>query len=131
MGLVQVVHVRADAIDPELLARAKRCAAFLHEYLPQHFPEPVDLVMVGDYVLADIALRMLVPRELARAQGFPDSYIIERGLFETAPGTYEWRAITKTDQVRLIGNSVCPDLAAAEIANDLRLLIDLYARDAA
>lgn len=131
MGLVQVVHVRADAIDPELLARAKRCAAFLHEYLPQHFPEPVDLVLVGDYVLADIALRMLVPRELARAQGFPDSYIIERGLFETAPGVYEWRAVTKTDQVRLIGNSVCPDLAAAEIANDLRPLIDLYARAAA
>jgi DNA (cytosine-5)-methyltransferase 1 len=40
---------------------------------------------------------------------------------------YERRAVSKTDQVRLIGNSVCPDLAAAEIANDLAPLIDLYA----
>lgn len=131
MGLVQVVHVRQDIIDPALLARAKQCAAFLHEYLPQHFPQAVDLVLVGGYVLADITLRMLVPRELARAQGFPDSYIIERGLFEIAPGVYEWRDITKTDQVRLLGNAVCPDMAEAEIANDLRPLIDFYARAAA
>lgn len=133
MGLVQVVHVRPDIIDPALLARAKQCAAFLHEYLPQHFPEPADLVLVGDYVLVDITLRMLVPRELLRAQSFPENYIIERGLFETAPGSgvYEWRPISKTDQVRLIGNSVCPDMAEAEIANDLRPLIELYARQAA
>jgi DNA (cytosine-5)-methyltransferase 1 len=131
MGLVQVVHVRQDIVDPALLARAKQCAAFLHEYLPQHFPQAVDLVLVGGYVLVDITLRMLVPRELARAQGFPDSYIIERGLFETAPGVYEWRDITKTDQVRLLGNAVCSDMAEAEIANDLRPLIDLYARAAA
>lgn len=133
MGLVQVVHVRSDIIDPSLLARAKQCAAFLHQYLPQHFPEPADLVLVGDYVLADITLRMLVPRELARAMGFEDSYIIDRGLFETEPGSgvYEWRPVSKTDQVRLIGNAVCPDMAEAEIANDLRSLIDLYAREAA
>jgi DNA (cytosine-5)-methyltransferase 1 len=114
-------------------SRARRCAAFLHEYLPQHFPEPVDLVLVGDYVLVDITLRMLVPRELLRAQSFPESYIIDRGLFETEPGSgvYEWRPVSKTDQVRLIGNSVCPDMAEAEIANDLRPLIALYARQAA
>jgi DNA (cytosine-5)-methyltransferase 1 len=133
MGLVQVVHVRQDIIDPALLARAKQCAAFLHEYLPQHFPERADLVLVGGYVLVDISLRMLVPRELARAQGFPDSYIIERGLFETEPGSgvFEWRPVSKTDQVRLLGNAVCPDMAEAEVANDLRPLIEFYARAAA
>jgi DNA (cytosine-5)-methyltransferase 1 len=41
------------------------------------------------YVITDIGMRMLTPRELFRAQGFPDSYIIDRG----ADGT----PITKTD----------------------------------
>lgn len=133
LGLVQVVQVPADIIAPELLQRARDVAHFLHEYLPEHFPEPADLVLVGDYVMVDITLRMLVPRELARAQGFPDSYILDRGLFETEPGSgvFEWRPISKTDQVRLIGNSVCPDLAEAEVANDLCDLIELYQQAAA
>lgn len=133
MGLVQVVKVRADILPPDLLAKAKRCAAFLHEYLPEHFPEPADLALVGGYVLTDITLRMLVPAELARAQGFRDGYILDRGLFETEPGSgvYEWRAISKTDQVRLIGNSVCPDVAEAEVRVDLAPLIEFYAKAAA
>lgn len=133
MGLVQVVNVPADILAPELRERAKAVARFLHEYLPEHFHEPADMVLVGDRVMVDITLRMLAPRELARAQGFPDDYIIEWGLFETEPGSgiYEPRPISKTDQVRLIGNSVCPDMAEAEIANDLAPLIQHYAREAA
>jgi DNA (cytosine-5)-methyltransferase 1 len=133
MGLVEVAQVAPDIIGPELRARAKAVADFLHEHLPEQFPEPADMVLLGGYVLADITLRMLVPRELARAQGFDNSYILERGLFETAPGSgqYAWRPITKTDQVRLIGNSVCPDMAAAEVANDLADVVALYAREAA
>lgn len=115
MGLVEVVHVPASIIAPELLERARQCAAFLHEFLPEQFPTLADLVLVGDYVLADITLRMLTPRELARAQGFPDSYVIEWGLFDDPanPGAYVRKPITKTQQVRLIGNSVCPDVAEA------------------
>lgn len=133
MGLVQVVKVRADlGLPPDVLARARRCAHFLHEHLPEHFPEAVDAILVGGYVLTDITLRMLVPAELARAQGFHAGYILDRGLFETAPGSgqYEWRPISKTDQVRLIGNSVCPDVAEAEIRVDLADLIALYAEAA-
>lgn len=132
MGLVQVVQVPADGLAPEYRAGAKACADFLHEHMPEHFPESADLVLVGDYVLVDITLRMLVPRELARAQGFPDSYILDRGLFETEPGSgvYEWRPVTKTDQVRLIGNSVCPDVAEAIVRHDLDPLIRHYARAA-
>lgn len=133
MGLVMAAKVRADLLPADQLAGARRCAEFLHKYLPEQFPEAVDAVMVGDYVITDITLRMLVPAELARAQGFHDGYIIDRGLFETAPGSgvYEWRPISKTDQVRLIGNSVCPDVAEAEVRNDLADLIDLYGRIAA
>lgn len=56
----------------------------------------VDVPGVGPCIIADIALRMLRPRELARAQGFRDSYIL------TGP----------TDcQVAKIGNSVPPVMA--------------------
>lgn len=123
MGLVQVVQVDAGLLAPELRASAKACADFLHEHLPEHFPQPADMVLLGGFVLVDITLRMLAPRELARAQGFPDSYNIEVG----AGG----KPITKTDQVRLIGNSVCPDMAEALIRANAGDLIALYARAAA
>lgn len=58
-----------------------------------------------DYAIVDIGLRMLTPRELYRAQGFPESYRIEHGA--------DGRALTKTAQVRMCGNSVCPPLASA------------------
>lgn len=58
------------------------------------------------YYIADIGLRMLQPRELFWAQGFPDSYVIDH-----AAG----RPLTKTAQVRMCGNSVAPPMAAALI----------------
>lgn len=58
-----------------------------------------------DYQIVDIGLRMLSPRELYRAQGFPDSYIIDRKP--------DGSPLTKTAQVRMCGNSVCPPLAHA------------------
>lgn len=66
----------------------------------------VTVVIDGEpYVIADIGMRMLTPRELFRAQGFPDSYVIDRRP-DGAP-------LTKTAQIRMCGNSVCPPLAAA------------------
>jgi DNA (cytosine-5)-methyltransferase 1 len=52
------------------------------------------------WVIVDICLRMLVPRELYNAQDFPPTYIIDR----TAAG----KVLTKTAQVRMCGNSVSP-----------------------
>lgn len=60
------------------------------------------------YAIVDIGLRMLSPRELYRAQGFPETYVIDRGA--------DGRAMTKTAQVRMCGNSVCPPLARAIVA---------------
>lgn len=57
------------------------------------------------YQISDIGLRMLSPRELFRAQGFADSYIIDHG----ASGC----KLTKTEQVQKCGNSVCPPVAEA------------------
>lgn len=62
----------------------------------------------SEYQIVDIGMRMLSPRELFRAQGFPDDYVIDR-LSDGTP-------ITKTDQIRLCGNSVCPPLARALVS---------------
>lgn len=58
-----------------------------------------------EYAIVDIGMRMLTPRELFAAQGFPADYIIDRDA--------EGRAITKTAQVAKCGNSVCPPIAEA------------------
>jgi len=67
------------------------------------------LVMVhGEpYQIVDIGMRMLTPRELYLAQGFPDDYVIEHDQMGNP--------ITKEAQVRMCGNSVSPVLAKAII----------------
>lgn len=63
------------------------------------------------YVIVDICLRMLQPHELYRAQGFPASYIIDKGA--------DGKPFTKTEQVHMCGNSVSPPpMAALARAND-------------
>jgi DNA (cytosine-5)-methyltransferase 1 len=57
------------------------------------------------YVVADIGMRMLSARELYNAQGFPDDYIIDVEL--------DGKRLTNKAQVRMVGNSVCPPVAAA------------------
>ena len=57
-----------------------------------------------EYAIADIGLRMLQPHELYAAQGFPPDYIFNRG---------NGKSLSKTAQVRMCGNSVCPPVAAA------------------
>lgn len=74
----------------------------------------------GDaYVIVDIGLRMLTPRELARAQGFPESYVLDCEIIRLGKGKTLFAKTTrlsKTAQVRMIGNSVCPEVAAAVVA---------------
>lgn len=131
VAVVETVQV-PDTLTPEQMDGARRCAAFMHEYLPEHFKDPAEMVMVGGYVLVDITLRMLQPPELKAAQGFDKDYIIDRGLFvDPVTGTEEWRDIKKVDQVRLIGNSVCPDEAEALVAANAADIIELYQRLAA
>lgn len=77
------------------------------------------LVMVrGEpYAIVDIGLRMLSARELYLAQGFPPTYIIDRGA--------DGRVLTKTAQVRLCGNSVCPPLSEALVAANYSELVEV------
>jgi DNA (cytosine-5)-methyltransferase 1 len=58
-----------------------------------------------EYQIVDIGMRMLKPHELFKAQGFPDSYIIDK---DSKGNPYPL-----VDQVAKVGNSVCPPLAKA------------------
>ncbi len=109
-------------LSDEDWAGAERVAAFLLKYygtaIGQDLLEPLDTVTCKDRFalvtvagrrmpIADIGMRMLAPHELAAAQGFPADYVLDRGA--------DGRPITRTRQVRLIGNSVSPPPARALI----------------
>lgn len=71
------------------------------------------VLMIGGvgYYIADITLRMLTPRELYNAMGFPPDYQIERN--------YLGNAYPKSKQVARCGNAVCPPLAEAMVRANL------------
>lgn len=65
-----------------------------------------------DYAIADIGMRMLAPRELFRAQGFRDDYVIDL--------IHEGRPLTKTEQIAKAGNSVAVPCAEAIVRANVR-----------
>lgn len=127
---------RDSAIDepaPTVSAQGNHAAtvyAFLSKYYGEGLPsQPVDepihtvttkprhgLVTVqvaGEpYVIVDIGMRMLTPRERFSAQGFRSDYIIDHGIKEDGSIVN----FTLEQQGRMCGNSVCPGLARALVA---------------
>jgi DNA (cytosine-5)-methyltransferase 1 len=103
--------------------RAERVTAFLIKFYGtaadgQALDEPLHtattkarfgLICVKGIPIVDIGMRMLSPRELFNAQGFPASYEIETGIGPDG----EPVPLTKTAQIRACGNAVCPPLAEA------------------
>eukprot|EP00873_Tetraselmis_striata_P020735 jgi/Tetstr1/440999/TSEL_029267.t1 len=67
------------------------------------------------YQITDIGMRMLTPRELFKAQGFPPHYQIENGDFDG-----EIRPLTKTAQVR-IGSMTIDIIEAAKADRQTKL----------
>lgn len=57
--------------------------------------------------ICDISMRMLTPRELYNAMGFPPDYIIEHD--------YTGKPYPKSQQVARCGNAVCPQMASAVV----------------
>ncbi|MEO6324785.1 MAG: hypothetical protein ABIQ65_09175 [Thermoanaerobaculia bacterium] len=115
-----------DAPLPTVTADSNHIAevrAFLIAYYNKGVGQPVDdpartlttkhrlgLVTVegAEYQIADIGMRMLSPAELLRAQ------------FGTYAADYDLDlARTSSKKVRLIGNSVCPDVVRAIVAANL------------
>lgn len=70
------------------------------------------LVINGEqYYIADIGMRMLEPRELYLAQGFPADYIIDHD--------YKGNRYPRTQQVARCGNAVPPPFAEALVRANL------------
>lgn len=63
------------------------------------------------YFMSDISMRMLTPRELYAAMGFPPDYIIDKD--------YTGRDYPKSAQVARCGNAVCPPMASAVVRANL------------
>ena len=114
---VEVAELAAPPFAPEHHARARAVAEFLRAHDAWHGGDFVTLTIKGaSYVVIDIGMRMLTPRELFRAQGFPADYVIEgvwEGLDTDDP---VWVPFAKDVQVSCCGNSVCPPLAEALVA---------------
>ncbi|MBE5803336.1 MAG: DNA cytosine methyltransferase [Clostridiales bacterium] len=64
-----------------------------------------------DYQIVDIGLRMLTPRELFDAQGFPADYIIDVDA--------DGNVYPKSEQVARCGNAVCPPIPTALVRANL------------
>lgn len=64
-----------------------------------------------EYIITDIKMRMLQPRELFNAQGFPADYIIDKD--------FEGNEYSKTKQVARCGNAVTPPVATALVRANL------------
>ena len=98
----------APPFGPEHEDRAREVADFLRAHGEWDDREFVTLEISGiTYVITDIGLRMLTPRELFNAQGFPPDYKIDRDA--------EGNIFSKSNQVGRAGNSVSPPWAAAHV----------------
>lgn len=100
-------HVRCDlraALAPGHLETALAVGRLLAAHGVPVGPDGLVSLVIDDalYVLVDIGLRMLSPRELARAQGFGDDYQLTG---------------TRSQQIARAGNSVSPWPARALVAS--------------
>jgi DNA (cytosine-5)-methyltransferase 1 len=128
--LVETTMIDAGVLPPDLMASAVRVAAFLIKYYgaAQHgqaLDQPLHAITslarfavvtvtidAVTYVIVDIGMRMLSPRELANAQGFPARYILD-------PIGPNGKPLSKSAQIRMIGNSVCPAMSEALVRANL------------
>jgi DNA (cytosine-5)-methyltransferase 1 len=103
---------------PEISSKARRVYLFMLEHghdgpWMDHEHEIVVVLVHGiQLVIFDLGMRMLTPRELFRAQGFPDTYVID-------PVGPRGKRLNKTEQIRAVGNSVCPQVAEAIVRSIL------------
>jgi DNA (cytosine-5)-methyltransferase 1 len=150
---VRITLVPRTTLDSRYIDRAVQTCAFLVKYFGTGVARPLSqpigalttkdrlglveviLVRVGDteWVLADIGMRMLTPRELFLCQGFEPQYEIDKvsaDLLIRAGYKLSKKALkqalltgkhtlTKKAQTRLVGNSVPPNVAAAIIRANL------------
>ncbi|MNV53938.1 hypothetical protein D3C71_1461030 [compost metagenome] len=125
----QLVSVDLETLSPVHEVGALKVAAFLMQYYGNggewgDLRDPLATITTRDrlalvtvyvrgtpYVIVDIQLRMLTPRELFTCQGFKRSYVIDRG--------HDGRTFSKAKQVHMCGNSVSPPPAFAFVSANI------------
>lgn len=109
-ALVNAHAAQATEWNDVIAAKARRVYKFLkkegHDGPWMDHANKIVRVPGTDLVIYDIAMRMLIARELFRANGFADSYVIDL----IGPNG---KPLTKTEQIRMVGNSVVPHVAEA------------------
>ncbi|MGN1013908.1 MAG: DNA cytosine methyltransferase [Butyricicoccus sp.] len=115
IGEFAVVHSTIQQYrEDNNFGRWPQIRELLNEYCGYELADDeILLIWIGDtaYYLADIGLRMLTPRELYSANGFPPDYIIDRD--------YTGKAYGKSKQVARCGNAVPPPFATALVRANL------------
>ncbi|RVJ93103.1 DNA cytosine methyltransferase [Sinorhizobium meliloti] len=123
-------HVEATiGIPPFTEAQADRARQVADFMRAQGFWDDREFVTVeisGEtFVIIDIGMRMLTPRELFNAQGFPSDYVIDGAWNYQADGAGPvWREFSKSVQVSCVGNSVSPPVACALVSANCSHLIE-------
>ncbi len=110
-----VVAIRIERVKHGTdLKNWPKIRALLNEYCDYRLADDeVILFYIGGgwWYMADIGLRMLTPRELYRAQGFPPDYVIDHD--------YTGTEYKKAKQVARCGNAVPPPFATALVRANL------------
>ena len=105
-----------------MLRRARQVYALLMTHLgaerlagnADHAAQVVRVEIGGmPFIVWDLCMRMLEPRELYGCQGFPATYVIDR--------TAEGKKLSKKDQVHMCGNSVPPPPMTALTLSNLAI----------
>ncbi|ASP90776.1 DNA cytosine methyltransferase [Sinorhizobium meliloti] len=123
-------HVEATICVPPFTEaqadRARQVASFMRAHGFWDDRELVTVEILGEtFVIVDIGMRMLTPRELFNAQGFPSDYIIDGAWNYQADGAGPvWHEFSKSVQVSCVGNSVSPPVACALVSANCSHLIE-------
>lgn len=85
---------------------------FMKKYLPSDDGDLPAITIRGEqYIIVDIGMRMLQPRELFNAQGFPHDYVIDMKV--------NGKPYPKSKQVARCGNAVTPSVPTALVRANL------------
>ena len=107
-GVCRAVLAKVDGCRN--LGHWPKIRALLNKYCGYSMAEDEIILLIIHgiaYFIADILLRMLTPRELYNAMGFPVDYIIDRD--------HLGKPYPKSKQVARCGNAVCPPMAEAMV----------------
>jgi len=109
-----LVKVHFEKADLSKLGNWPLVRIFINSYTTVKIAEDqILLIRIDgrDYFISDIGMRMLTPRELYDAQGFPHDYIIDRDCYG--------KSYPASQQVARCGNAVPPPFAEALVRANL------------